>query len=43
MSMGVDAVITDQVERANTVMEKIRSRSDLEILEDYLYYHLGMD
>jgi len=43
MSMGADAVITDQIKRANTVAEVIRSRSDLDILEDYLYYHLGLD
>ena len=43
MSMGVDAVITDQIERANSVMEEIRSRTDLDIVEDYLYYHLGLD
>ena len=43
MTMGVDGVITDQVERANEVIEDVKNRTDVEILEDYLYFHLNLD
>ena len=42
LSLGADALITDQPEVANSMITEVNNRMDLEILEDYLYYDLHL-